>query len=83
MIAFIRLAAEDCAGSAPDMWVFEALSLLAGPKPPLAEEEIAAKESEVQRDRARLGVRRWCDLYGVEMNEAHVIFSMVTGRAPR
>jgi hypothetical protein len=62
------------------MWPFEALSLLVVAKPPIAEAEIAAKEKEVQDYRFRLGDAKWCELYAVEMGEAHLIVTIATDR---
>jgi hypothetical protein len=80
MIAFIRHASEPCAGSVPDMWSFEALSLMMVAKPPIAEEEVQAKEKDVQQFRARLGLQKWCQLYALEMKEAHDFANMPRGR---
>jgi hypothetical protein len=73
MMAFIRLASEPCAGSVPSMWGFEVLALYVAVKPPIPEAEIKTKETEVARYRTRLGLKKWCQLYAVEMKEAHII----------
>jgi hypothetical protein len=76
MIAFIRHASEKCAASVPGSWPMEALSLLMVVKPPLDEREIVLKEKEVEQYRVRLGLKKWCELYAVEMGEAHAIVEL-------
>jgi len=76
IIAFVRLASEACEGSVPDVWGFEALSLVAVVKPPITEDEIQIKEKEVEQLRVRLGRSKWCQLYVTEMAEAHSIFDL-------
>jgi len=49
-------------------------------KPPITEAEIMAKEKEAQDYRFRLGDAKWCELYAVEMREAHLVFTMPTNR---
>jgi hypothetical protein len=56
MIAFARLASLPCKRLAPDVEGFHALVLQRLIKPPLAQEEIAAKEKDVKRLRERLGM---------------------------
>jgi hypothetical protein len=83
-VAFLRLASQPCASaldaSARTHWPGELLALFSQVKPPITDEEIAAKEKEVQGFRSQLGDAKWCELYAVEMREAHLIFSMVTNR---
>jgi hypothetical protein len=58
MIAFARLASVPCQPLAPDADSSRALALRRLIKPPIAEEEIAAKEKEIKRLRVRLGVQQ-------------------------
>jgi hypothetical protein len=74
MIAFFRLASEPCEGSVPQSWGSEVVMLQMATTPAMREEEIKAKEKEVEQHRLRLGQTRWCELYAVEMREAHIIF---------
>ncbi len=82
--AFFKLASQPCASaldaSARTHWPGELLALFSQVKPPITDEEIAAKEKEVQGFRSQLGDAKWCELYAVEMREAHLIFLMVTNR---
>ena len=73
MIAFARLAPIACERRAPDTESFHALALLTLIKPPLTEEEIVAKEKEVQQLRLRLGLRKWCEVYAGEMEQARIL----------
>jgi hypothetical protein len=56
MIAFGRLASVRCQHLAPDADSFRAQALRRLIKPPIAEEEIAAKEKDVKRLRVCLGL---------------------------
>jgi hypothetical protein len=63
MIAFARLASLPCQRLAPDADSFHALALRRLIKPPITEEEIAAKEKDIKRLRVRLGLSSWCKRY--------------------
>ena len=58
MIALARLASVPCHRLAPDADSFHALALRRLIKPPITEEEIAAKEKDIKRLRVRLGLSR-------------------------
>jgi hypothetical protein len=73
MVAFARLASVPCKRLAPDVDDFHALVLQRLIKPPLAQEEIAAKEKHVKRLRDRLGLSRWCKRYAGEMEQARIL----------
>jgi hypothetical protein len=77
MVAFARLASVPCKRLAPDVEGFHALVLQRLIKPPLASEEIAAKENEVKRLRARLGLSRWCKRYAGEMEQARILVQVL------
>src|SRR5262245_7282476 len=62
MIAFARLASVPCQRLAPNADSFHALALRRLIKPPITEEEIAAKEKDIKRLRVRLGLSGWCKL---------------------
>jgi hypothetical protein len=83
MVAFFRQASKPCAytlDATAHAWPAELLSLLFVMKPPITEDEIAAKEKEVADYKTKLGGQKWCELYAVEMREAHLIFTMATNR---
>jgi hypothetical protein len=83
MVAFFRLASQPCASaldSSAHTWPADLLTLLMTLKPPITEAEITAREKEAQDYRFRLGDAKWCELYAVEMREAHLIFTMATNR---
>jgi hypothetical protein len=73
MVAFNRLASEPCAGLVPSIWVGEMIALWVSAKPPIPEGQIKAKETEVTEHRTRLGLEKWCQLYAVEMEQAHIV----------
>ncbi|MGO9004531.1 MAG: hypothetical protein ACLQIQ_05410 [Beijerinckiaceae bacterium] len=73
MMAFIRQASTSCPKSFPDSYVFETLALYMAIKPPVTEEDIEEKEKYVIDLRGRIGQVKWCQLYAVEMGEAHMI----------
>src|SRR5262245_40691804 len=77
MVAFARLASVPCKRLAPDVEGFHALALLRLIKPPLAKEEIAAKEKDVKRLRDRLGLSRWCKRYAGEMEQARILVQVL------
>jgi hypothetical protein len=77
MIAFARLASLPCKRLAPDVEGFHALVLQRLIKPPLAQEEIAAKEKDVNRLRDRLGLSRWCKRYAGEMEQARILVQVL------
>src|SRR5262249_41454093 len=77
MVAFARLASVPCKRLAPDVDDFHALILQRLIKPPLAQEEIAAKEKEVKRLRDRLGLSRWCKRYAGEMEQARILVQVL------
>ena len=73
MIAFTRIASVACQRLAPDADSFHALALRGLIKPPITEEEIAAKEKDVKRLRDRLRLRKWCQRYAGEMAQARIL----------
>ena len=73
MIAFARLASVPCQRLAPDADSFHALALRRLIKPPITEEEIAAKEKDIKRLRVRLGLSRWCKRYAGQMEQARIL----------
>jgi len=77
MTAFARLASVPCQRLAPDADSFRALALRRLIKPPITEEEIAAKEKDVKRLRARLGFSRWCKRYAGEMEQARILVQVL------
>lgn len=77
MIAFARLASVACERLAPDAEGFHALALLTLVKPPITEEEIVAQGKEVKQLRDRLGLRRWCQLYAGEMEQARILVQVL------
>jgi hypothetical protein len=77
MIAFAKLASVPCQRLAPDADSFRALALRRLIKPPIAEEEIAAKEKDVKRLRVRLGFSRWCKRYAGEMEQARILVQVL------
>ena len=77
MVAFARLASVPCKRLAPDVEGFHALVLQRLIKPPLAQEEIAAKEKDVKRLRDRLGLSRWCKRYAGEMEQARILVQVL------
>jgi hypothetical protein len=78
MVAFARLASVPCKRLAPDVEGFHALVLQRLIKPPLAPEEIAAKEKDVKRLRDRLGLSRWCKRYAGQMEQARILVQVST-----
>jgi len=44
---------------------------------PLTKEEIAAQEKDLERLRERLGLRRWCQLYAGEMEQARILVDVL------
>ena len=77
MIAFARLASVACQRLAPDPDSFRALALRRLIKPPISEEQIAAKEKEIKRLRVRLGFSRWCKRYAGEMEQARILVQVL------
>jgi hypothetical protein len=76
MIAFARLAVP-CQRLAPDADSFHALTLRRLIKPPITEEEIAAKEKDIKRLRVRLGFSRWCKRYAGQMEQARILVQVL------
>jgi hypothetical protein len=77
--AFANLGAQSCAYALDDAsWNAEVRKLVFALKPPLTDDEIAAKKEEVLGFRSHLGEAKWCELYALKMYEAHIIFSMTT-----
>jgi hypothetical protein len=81
MIAFARLASVACQRLAPDADSFHAVALRRLIKPPLTEEEIAAKEKDVKRLRVRLGLSRWCKRYASVMEQARILVQVLRKRS--
>jgi hypothetical protein len=77
MIAFARLAFVPCQRLAPDADSFHALTLRRLIKPPITEEEIAAKEKDIKRLRVRLGFSRWCKRYAGQMEQARILVQVL------
>jgi hypothetical protein len=77
MVAFARLASVPCKRLLPDVENFHALVLQRIIKPPLAQEEIAAKEKDVKRFRDRLGFSRWCKRFAGEMEQARILVQVL------
>jgi hypothetical protein len=77
MVAFARLASVPCKRLAPDVEGFHALVLQRLIKPPLTQEEIAAKEKDVTRLRHRLGLSRWCKRFAGEMEQARIFVQVL------
>lgn len=77
MIAFARLASVACERLAPDAEGFRALALLRLVKPPLTEKEIAAQGKSVKQLRHRIGLRKWCQLYAGEMDQARILVEVL------
>jgi hypothetical protein len=77
MVAFARLASVACERLAPDAEGFHALALVTLVKPPLTEEEIIAQEKDIKQLRDRLGLRRWCQLYAGEMEQARILIEVL------
>src|SRR5262245_66059113 len=73
MVAFARLAPVPCKRLAPDVDDFHALVLQRLIKPPLAQEEIGAKEKDVKRLRDRVGLNGWCKRYSGKMEQARIL----------
>jgi len=69
MIAFARFASVPCQRLAPD-----ADRLI---KPPITEEEIAAKEKDIKRLRVRLGLSSWCKRYAGQMEQARILVQVL------
>ena len=59
---------------------FEALALYMVVKPPISEESIEAKEAYVADLRRKIGYVKWCELYSVEMEEAHFVAELRANR---
>jgi hypothetical protein len=80
MVAFIRLAEpSDGIVQVPPEYVTEALSLIMVVDPPISEQMIEAKEEVVNNYRAKLGLAKWCQLYGVEVSEANTTGKLMLG----
>jgi hypothetical protein len=77
MIAFARLASVPCQRLAPDADSFYALALRRLIKPPITEEEIAAKEKDIKRLRVRLGHSSWCKRYAGQMEQARILVQVL------
>jgi hypothetical protein len=77
MIAFARLASVPCQRLAPDADSFHALTLRRLIKPPITEEEIAAKEKDIKRRRVHLGLSSWCKRYAGQMEQARILVQVL------
>jgi hypothetical protein len=77
MVVFARFASVPCKRLAPDVDDFHALVLERLIKPPLTQEEIAAKEKDVKRLRDRLGLSRWCKRYAGKMEQARILVQVL------
>ena len=77
MIAFARLGPVPCKRLAPDAESFRALALLTLVKPPLTKDEIVAQEKDVKQLRDHVGLRRWCQLYAGEMEQARILVEVL------
>jgi hypothetical protein len=72
-----RLASVPCQRLAPDADSFHALALRRLIKPPITEEEIAAKEKDIKRLRVRLGLSSWCKRYAGQMEQARILVQVL------
>jgi hypothetical protein len=77
MIAFARLGSVPCKRLAPDAESFRALALLTLVKPPLAKDEIVTQEKDLKQRRGHVGLRRWCQLYAGEMEQARILVEVL------
>jgi hypothetical protein len=57
--------------------VIRALALLTLVKPPLTKDEIVAQEKHVKQLRDHVGLRRWCQLYAGEMEQARILVEVL------
>src|SRR5262249_1275215 len=76
-MGFARLAWVPWQGLAPDTDSFHALALRRLIKPPITEEEIAAKEKDIKRLRVRLGLSSWCKRYAGQMEQARILVQVL------
>jgi hypothetical protein len=77
MIVFARLASVPCQRLEPDADSFHALALRRLIKPPITEEEIAAKEKDLKRLRVPLGLSGWCKRYAGQMEQARILIQVL------
>jgi hypothetical protein len=47
---------------------------------PPTEEQVVAKERDMLALSGKLGNKKWCQLYSVEMEEAYIIYRLATHR---
>ena len=62
----------------PRLWATSYLMLLMMTPP--TEEQVVAKEREMLALSGKLGNRKWCQLYSVEMEQAYIIYRLATQR---
>lgn len=78
MTALVRLANEECDVTQP--WPMEALMLVGMARPPIREDEISVKETEMKQFRFERGHDKFCELYEVEMRQAHLLTEIASRR---
>jgi hypothetical protein len=76
MTALVRHS-EHCP-EVPRLWATSYLMLLMMAPP--TEEQVAAKEREMLALRDKIGKRKWCQLYSVEMEQAYIIYRLAGQR---
>lgn len=64
--------------AAPREWAASYLILLTMAPP--TEEQVIAKEREMLALSGKLGNKKWCQLYSVEMEQAYIIYRLATQR---
>lgn len=68
---------ERCA-EVPRQWSIAYLMLLMTTPP--TEEQVVAKEREMLALSGKLGNKKWCELYSMEMEQAYIIYRLATQR---
>jgi hypothetical protein len=68
---------ERCA-EVPRQWSIAYLMLLMTTPP--TEEQVVAKEREMLTLSGKLGNKKWCELYSMEMEQAYIIYRLATQR---
>lgn len=68
---------EHCP-AVPQQWSVAYLMLLMTTPP--TEEQVVAKEREMLALSGKLGNKKWCQLYSMEMEQAYIIYRLATQR---
>jgi hypothetical protein len=68
---------EHCP-AVPRLWATAYLMLLMTTPP--TEEQVVAKEREMLALSGKLGNKKWCELYSMEMEQAYIIYRLATQR---